>query len=69
MTEIFTNVRDEVKHVAEAAWILVKSKENPSEAAKLLNIVTEYARNVYTEEEVEFLQFYFNMQMEMMKNG
>ena len=69
MTEIFTNVRDEVKHVAEAAWILVKSKDDPSKAAELLHTVVEYARNVYTEEEVEFLQFYFNMQMEMMKNG
>ena len=68
MTEIFANVRDEIKHIAEAAWLLVKSKNDPSEAAELLNTVVEYAKAVYTEEEVDFLQFYFQMQMEMMKN-
>ena len=35
--------------------------------ARFLNTVTEYYRNLYSEEEIEFLQFYFQMKMEMMK--
>jgi len=41
-------------------------KNNPVEAADFLNEVTNYYREVGTPEEVEFLQFYFNMRMEMM---
>ena len=68
MTEIFTDINDNVKEMAEAAWILVKSKTDPAEAAELLNTVVEYARETMTENEVDFLQFYFDMQMELMKN-
>jgi len=36
-------------------------------AAKFLNNATNYYSNIYTEKEIEFLRFYFNMQLEMMK--
>jgi hypothetical protein len=69
MTELFTNVRDEVKEVADMAWRLAISQKNPINAAEFLNNTTNYYKNIFTEEEIEFLQFYFNMKMEMIKNG
>ena len=68
MTELFTNVRDEVKETADMAWRLAISQKNPINAAEFLNNTTNYYRNIFTEEEIEFLQFYFNMKMEMIKN-
>ena len=67
MTELYENIRQEVRDTAEGAWILISSKVNPFEAARLLSDITEYYRNIYTEEEIEFLQFYFNVQIEMMR--
>ena len=67
MQEIFENVRDEVKSAAEFAWKVALALKNPIEAAKFLDNVTNYFENSYTEEEIEFRRFYFNMQMEMMK--
>ena len=67
MQELFENVRDEVKSVAKTAWNLALSQPTPIKAAEFLNTVTNYYQLLYTEEEIEFLQFYFNMQLEMMK--
>ena len=67
MTEIYSNIRDEVKTIAELSWKIAVALNNPLDAANFLNNVTNFYRNSYTEEEIEFLQFYFNMQMEMMK--
>ena len=68
MTEIFANVRQEVKDLAEMSWEIALRQKTVADAAKFLNDVTNYYENLYTEEEVEFLQFYFHMKMEMMKN-
>jgi hypothetical protein len=67
MTEIFQNVSDEAKEIAELSWRVASIQKNPLEAANFLTNVTSYYSNILTEEEVEFLQFYFKMQMEMMK--
>ena len=67
MTELFTNVRDEVKDVANIAWHMAISQPNPLKAAEFLNNITNYYKLIYTEEEIEFLQFYFNMKLELMK--
>ena len=67
MIELFDNIRQEVKDTAETAWTLTMAQKNPIEASKLLNQITEYYKLIWTEEEVEFLQFYFQMKMEMMK--
>ena len=40
------------------------AQPNPIESAKFLDNVTNYYSHLYTEEEVEFLRFYFNMKME-----
>lgn len=67
MTELFSNISNEVKNAADAAWDIAMSQKNPASAADFLNIVTEYYRKKWTEEEIEFLQFYFYTQMEMNK--
>ena len=67
MNEIFKNVRQEVKNVAEFAWKIALAQPDPAAAASFLDNVTNYFKHSYTEEEIEFLRFYFNMQMEMMK--
>lgn len=67
MTEIYANVSDQVKEIADIAWRLTMAQKNPMDAANFLNNVTNYYSNILTEEEIEFLQFYFNMKMEMMK--
>ena len=67
MTEIFADISDDVKKKAEIMWKMAMSQPNPVRAAELLNILTEYYRKRWTEEEVDFLQFYFQTQMEMNK--
>lgn len=67
MVEIFENISDDIKQKAEIMWKIAIAQSNPAEAAKLLNTFTEYYRTKWTEEEVDFLQFYFQIQMEMNK--
>ena len=67
MTEIFDNISDTVKGRADIMWKIALAQSTPLQAAKFLNTVTEYYRRRWTEEEMEFLEFYFQMQMEMMK--
>ena len=67
MNEIFKDVRQEVKNVAELAWKVALAQSDPAAAAEFLDNVTNYFKHSYTEEEIEFLRFYFSMQMEMMK--
>lgn len=68
MKEIFENIRQEVKELAETAWGLACAQKQPLDAAEFLDNVLRYYDHTYTEEEIEFLRFYFNMKMEMMKN-
>ena len=68
MTEIFTNVSDYIKRVAEDYWKLAQFRKTPVEMAEFLNNATNSCKDICTPEEVDFLRFYFNMKMEMMKN-
>lgn len=67
MQEIFKNVSQEVKNIAELSWRVACKQNTPIEAAQFLDAVTNYFKSSCTEEEIEFLRFYFNTQMEMMK--
>ena len=67
MQEIFENISEGVKQTAAIAWRLAMAQPTPAKAAEFLDTVTNYYKHLYTEEEIEFLQFYFNTQMEMMK--
>lgn len=65
MQEIFENVSNETKEIAGIAWRLAMAQKSPAAAAEFLDNVTNYYKAILTEEEVEFLRFYFHMQMEM----
>lgn len=68
MIELFSHIRQEVKDTAEGAWNLTIAQNTPAEAAELLNTIVEYYKLLWTEEEIEFLQFYFKTKMmEMME--
>lgn len=67
MQEIFNNISNEIKQIAEISWRLAVSQHNPINAAKFLDNVTNYYESMLTEEEIEFLRFYFNMKMEAIK--
>lgn len=67
MTELFTDISDEVKELAEFSWQMAIAKNSIIETAELLDTVTNYYRIFGTPQEVEFLRFYFSMKMEMMK--
>ena len=67
MQEIFNNISDEVKEIAEVAWNLAMMQHDAIKAAKFLDTVINYYEKIMKEEEIEFLRFYFNMKMEMMK--
>ena len=62
MTELFTNINDRLRQEAEDVWNLA-SILSPERAARLLS---EYT-NAHSEEEQDFLQFYFNLQMEVLR--
>lgn len=65
MTEIFENISDDVKNKAEIIWQIATAQPDALAAAEYLHGMTEYFKNKWTEEEVDFLRFYFNMRMEM----
>lgn len=67
MNEIYGNVGKVVKNIAESAWKLASIQTDPVAASNFLDNVTKYYSHILTEEEIGFLQFYFNMQLEMMK--
>lgn len=67
MMELYPNVSEKVREIAEIAWRLTLAQKNPIDAAEFLNSVVNYYNDQITEEEAEFLQFYFDMKMEMMK--
>ena len=67
MIELFENISADTKNYAKSAWSLALAQKDPAKAADFLNTATNYYEAIGTPEEVEFLRFYFNMQMEMMK--
>lgn len=67
MTELFENISDEVKEVARLGWNVALAQDSPIDASNFLNNLTNYYSDRYTEEEIAFLRFYFNMQLEMIK--
>lgn len=68
MTEIFANISEDTREIAELFWNLSISKPTLQEKVSVLDNITRIYSIFGTQEEVEFLQFYFRMRMEMMKN-
>jgi hypothetical protein len=65
MTELFPDISEKVRSNAEIAWRLAQTFHNPISTVKFLS---DYTAAAPTDEEREFLQFYFNLQMELLKN-
>ena len=68
MVEIFRDINEITKEAAALIWELALTKRNPVEMADFLNEKTNEFRKIVTEQDIEFLQFYFKMKMEEMKN-
>lgn len=67
MIELYSDINDTIKEDAETIWNIALSMNNAHKAAKYLNDSIALYRDTHTEEEVDFLDFYFQMQMEMVK--
>lgn len=66
MTELFADISDSIK--AEVARVWDSAIELPPiEASEFLNDYTNLFEENHTEEETDFVRFYFNLQMEAMK--
>ena len=69
MTELFPNISEKARKDAETAFTLARLSNDPVNAAKILNGFIEYYSKVSQEENIrEFLNFYFNLRMEMIDN-
>ena len=66
MTELFTELPDNVKRQAEKFVDMKLQNDDPFD---IVNILNEYTESCQSEEEREFVQFYINMRLEEMKNG
>lgn len=69
MTEIFETISRDARDAAESAFNLAILLKTPANSADFLHNFTEYYIAVHPEPNIrEFLQFYFNMRMEDLKN-
>lgn len=66
MQEIFENIDEETKKLAETYWNMIFSYD-PLQAAKFLDHVIREYEAADAQEIADFLRFYFNMKLEMMK--
>ena len=64
MKEIFNNISQRTKEQVRF-WVNVAlTKENPMDAAK---VISNFSKTLKTEEEQNFLDFYFNMRLLQLK--
>ena len=69
MIEIYKNISKTVKQTAEAGWNFAINQSNPANAAETLDNIVKYYSHLYTEEEIEYLKFYFKMKMMEMEQN
>ena len=67
MVELYSDISQDIREEAKALWLIALAQKDAKEAAKYLNNAVEVFRQTHTEEEVDFIQFYFETQMEMRK--
>ncbi len=65
MTEIYSDIPDEVRESAEFIVNLALLKKNPLSAVKM---VREYANTCLNDYEREYVDFYFNLRLEQLRN-
>lgn len=65
MTELFADIPDEVREGTEFMVNLALMQKNPLSAVRM---VKEYADSCLNDYEREFVDFYFNLRLEQLKN-
>ena len=65
MEELFSNIPEQSRKNAEFIVEMALRQKNITSAVKVLN---EYTNSCTSDEEKEFVEFYFNMKMEQMLN-
>ena len=65
MIELFPNVPQHIRDLAKEWVDLALRQSNPFEGVKM---VSNFANSCSTEEEKEFVDFYFRLRMEQIKN-
>ena len=68
MVEIYSDIKEEVRLFAQNAWRVSLTMNSPKESAEFLTNCLVLAEQEYTEEEINFIKFYFQTQMEMVKH-
>ena len=66
MIELFANISDQKR---EQTRLLFNLAIQQGDIAKISEKLHEFTQTAPTEEERDFLNFYFNMRMEQLKNG
>lgn len=66
MEELFVNIPDSVKEQAKFVFEMAMRQKD---IVHMVNVLNEYTATCQNEEEKEFVEFYFNMKMEQLKNG
>ena len=65
MVELFPNVPEHIRELAKNWVDLALKQPNPFEGVKM---VSNFAHSCKTEEEKEFVDFYFRLRLEQLKN-
>lgn len=65
MEEIFTNISEGTRQGAKLVFDGALKIGNPLKTLEMLN---EYTKSCLTDEERDFIRFYFNLRMEQMLN-
>lgn len=65
MTELYADIPDEVREGTEFIVNLALMQKNPLSAVRM---VKEYADSCFNEYEKDFVDFYFNMRLEQLRN-
>lgn len=65
MIELFNNVSNEVKELISYCVDLAFLQPTPLECASVVN---DFRKTCKTEEEKDFLDFYFNLRLELLNN-
>lgn len=67
MTELFNDIPEDIKHNAEFIFnLIIKSYSSPKKIGETLNNYVKIHSDEYTQ---NFLNFYFNLRLEELKNG
>ena len=65
MVEIFADIPEHIKELAKNWVDLALRQKSPIDAIKM---ITEFANSCNTEEEKEFIDFYFRLRLEQLQN-